>query len=278
MLDVNLIGPTAIGFWRTFLGALILFAWAAFTRVPLTLPRPVMFWALFAGAAFAGDLFCWHRSIFVVGAGMATILGNTQVFSTAILSYFFFKEKLSFRFFLAALTAIAGVVLLIGVGSNIEFTATYLRGTFFGILTGFFYAWYIIAVKSGGHRKEKVSMIVLMAWSSLFTAIFLAIVCAFETHPFWPPDTYSYIVLFSMALIPQAIGWWAISTSLPKMTGATGGLILLLQPVLATVWGAILFAEMLTPLQIVGMIVTLAAIFAGSVKKKARDLSIEEAV
>lgn len=278
MLDVNLIGPTAIGFWRTFLGAIILFAWAAFTRTSLLLPRQVMLWALLAGVAFAGDLFYWHRSIFVVGAGMATILGNTQVFSTAILSYFFFKEKLTFRFFIAALTAIVGVILLIGIGSDIAFTTIYLKGTFYGLLTGLFYAWYIIAVKSGGHRKEQVSMIVLIAWASLFTAIFLLIVCAFESHPFWPPDAYSYGVLFSMALIPQAIGWWAISTSLPKMTGAAGGLILLLQPLLATIWGAILFAEMLSPLQIVGMLITLGAIFLGSMKKNVKDLSIEEAV
>ena len=40
-----------------------------------------------------------------------------------------------------------------------------------------------------------------------------------------------------------------------------------LQPVLATVWSAILFGETLAPLQILGALVTLAAIYAGSVRR-----------
>ena len=44
-----------------------------------------------------------------------------------------------------------------------------------------------------------------------------------------------------------------------------GGLILLLQPALATVWGALIFGEKLEPSQIVGVLITLGAVYLGSV-------------
>ncbi|MEW5995163.1 MAG: EamA family transporter, partial [Candidatus Zixiibacteriota bacterium] len=60
--------------------------------------------------------------------------------------------------------------------------------------------------------------------------------------------------------------WWAIASSLPKINASRSGLALLLQPVLATVWGVLFFGEYLTPIQIAGALITLAAIYVGSVR------------
>ena len=49
---------------------------------------------------------------------------------------------------------------------------------------------------------------------------------------------------------------------------------LLLQPLLATVWGWLLFGERLAPLQLVGALLTLGAIYAGTLglgRRPARD-------
>ncbi|NCQ33655.1 hypothetical protein GW813_00995 [bacterium] len=48
------------------------------------------------------------------------------------------------------------------------------------------------------------------------------------------------------------------------MSGATAGLILLLQPVLATVWGRLAFAETLDPVQMLAAALTLGAIYLGT--------------
>lgn len=266
-LGEGTLGPNAIGFWRTLIGAILLYGAAIITKQNLRIPRPVMLWGTAAGLAFACDLACWHRSIFYASSGMATILGNTQVFGTAILSYFVFKEKLSIQFMIAAVSAIAGVTLLVGIGSNIEFTPVYIQGVIYGWMTGIFYALYIISLKSAGQHAQRISTVVLMGWASFCAAIFLAIMSPFESYPFMPPDMKSFAILIAIAIIAQSLGWWSISTSLPKVKGATSGLILLLQPVFATVWGWMLFAEVLTPLQLLGATITLAAIFVGSARK-----------
>jgi drug/metabolite transporter (DMT)-like permease len=268
----GLMGPTAIGFWRAIFGAALLFAWAVLRRSRLGIAWPLLRWLVLAGFIFFLDLFFWHRSILYSGAGMATILANTQVFGTAVLSFFVFKEKLSLRFFLAAVGAIAGIVLLIGIGSGFELTPLYLRGVLFGLITGVAYAGYLVTIKFAGHRLEDADIIVLMAWTSLFTALCLGVAGVIEGEAMLPPSLYAVFVLFSLALVAQTLGWWAIASSLPHIAGSRSGLILLLQPVLATLWGVVFFGEYLTWVQMFGAVITLTAIYFGSVRQSDRPV------
>ena len=266
-IDRTLVGPSAIGFWRTFFGAIILALWTLAERNTLLLPSHVYKWSALAGFVFFLDLFFWHRSIFYCGAGMATILAGTQVFCSAVLSHFFFKERLKLSFFAAAISGFAGVALLIGIGSDsVTFTDTYVLGVMFGLFTGISYASYIMTVRRGSHEQGRIGTGAFMAWTSLFTALFLGTASLIEGEPFWPPNTASWLALVGLGLIPQALGWRAISSSLPKLAVSRAALVLLLQSVLATIWGMMLFQEYLTPVQIAGAVITLAAIYFGSVR------------
>lgn len=269
LLGRDSMGPTAIGFWRAGLGATILFGWSLAAGLRLHISRRLMGWAALAGFIFFLDLFFWHRSIIYSGAGMATILANTQVFVVAALGYFVFRERLTIKFFAAAAAAIVGVILLIGVGSDIAFTSEYLAGVVFGLLTGIVYGSYIVTLKRVGHRDDSPDFRVFMAWTSSFTALYLGGASVFEEAVFVPPDLYSLGILASLALVAQALGWWIITTTLPKLDAARGGLVLLLQPVLATIWGVLFFAEHLTLSQIIGASITLAAIYGGSIRGRA---------
>jgi len=268
MLGVEVMGPTAIGFWRAIFGSAMLFLWAAVSGQSLAISRTVLGWTVLGGFLFFLDLFFWHRSIIYSGAGMATILANIQVFITAGLSYLVFKEHLSLKFFAAALAAVLGVVLLIGIGSDLEFSHTYLLGVVFGLATGLWYASYIIVMKFAGQHTRRPDFRTLMAWTSLFTALFLAAAAPWEEGAFMPPDLFSLLVLIALALVVQTVGWWSIATSLPRLDASRSGLVLLLQPVLATLWGWLFFAERLTVLQLVGAVITLTAIYLGGARRR----------
>ena len=73
------LGPTAIGFWRCLIGAAALFLYVLIRGGGVKLPLRLFGFAALAGLIFYGDIYVWHRSIVFAGAGMATILGNTQV-------------------------------------------------------------------------------------------------------------------------------------------------------------------------------------------------------
>lgn len=260
------LGPTAIALWRCVLGAALILGVTALRRRSLRVPGPAMGLLLLAGLAFAADLYVWHRSVVLAGAGMATILGNTQVFVTAVLSALFFRESLTWRFLAMALVAMIGVVMLVGVGSDVPFTTDYLHGIAYGLATGAVYGVFLILLRGAGRRSVGVTSLAPLAWFSLYASVFLGGTVAVESQPILPPSWIAWLLLLLLALIAQSLGWWAISKSLVHVKGSVGGLILLLQPVLATVWGVLLFGEDLEPLQLLGALVTLGAIYLGSTR------------
>lgn len=203
------------------------------------------------------------------GAGLSTILANTQVFNTAVLSFLFFHERLTIRFWLAAVSAIVGVILLAGVIGEVSLSDIYIHGIIFGLIAGVVYASYLVTLKAAGRREVKPDILPFMAWTSLFSAFFLLIGSAFEEGAFWPPTLYAVVVLFLLGLVVHALGWWAIFSSLSVIPASRAGLILLLQPTLATIWGWMIFSEELTALQLLGAGITIAAIYFGSAMRKA---------
>jgi len=267
MLGINLMSPTSIGFWRTFLGAIMLFSLTLLRGNSPLIDKSLIKWTALAGFMFSVDLFFWHRSIVYSGAAIATILASTQVFGTSILSHFIFNTKLTVNFFAAAIAAFVGVALLIGVGSEIEFSSRYLRGVVYGLITGVAYAHYLVTVKFAAHQQELPDSVVLMAWISLFVALFLGSASIIENSVFLPPDLYSFFILVLLGLVPQTLGWWSISSGLARVEASQAGLILLLQPVLATVWGLLFFSEKLTLMQLIGGVLTLLTVYVGGMTK-----------
>lgn len=80
------VSPSTGAFFRCVyaLPPLVLLGWLEDRRLGPRSRRARGF-ALLAGAFFAADLVLWHHSIEAVGAGLATVLGNTQVLMVGLL-------------------------------------------------------------------------------------------------------------------------------------------------------------------------------------------------
>lgn len=272
-------GPTPIAVWRLLFGGVMFLALSLALGGSLKLPPGAGRWTLIAGVMFALDLFVWHKSILLVGAGMATILGNMQVFATSLLGRALFKERLSSLFKMAAPLGIAGVVLLTGVGSDIALTPAYLLGVTLGLLTAILYALYLIALKSSarattkreertGNANKLTGTMTLLGWISILSAGLLMVAGLIEGQALLPPNGPSWLYSAGLALIAQVAGWLLIYNSLARLPASRSALILLLQPTFATVWGALLFSEAMTPLQLAGAALTLGAIYLGGARAR----------
>jgi len=112
LVDVS---PTASAFYRTFLGGVILVGWVAFARARRVSRSPGAVAALVAaGLLFAGDLAVWHRSIWYVGPGLATLLANFQVLILAVVGVVALGERARWQLVVAIPMALAGLALIVG--------------------------------------------------------------------------------------------------------------------------------------------------------------------
>ena len=76
--------PTISAFWRMLLSGLLLAALVQSRHGWQPLSRKAWMWIALPSVAFALDLWMWHRSILLVGPGLATLLANAQVFLSLI--------------------------------------------------------------------------------------------------------------------------------------------------------------------------------------------------
>ena len=139
--------PSAIGFYRCLFAALAL-APLALRSKPKTgswLGKGARL-AFISGIVFAMDLIVWHKSILDVGAGVATLLANTQVFWVAIVSAGLLAERLPKQFWLCGFIALLGVAALTLPG--LASTRLSPRGVTFGLLAAVFYAGFILTLKA----------------------------------------------------------------------------------------------------------------------------------
>ena len=254
--------PTVSAFYRVFFGFLFLLAASLWKHnfKRLSLFQGVLVSA--CGLFVALDLHCWHGSILFIGPGLATIIGNFQVFVLSLIGVLFFKEHLRLRFLLSIFLAFLGLFLLIGLKWDI-LGKEYKTGLYLGLATALFYSGFLLTLRKLQMEKGGFSIFYFLMLVSLASSVFLSIEILATGTSFIIPDTSSWISLIFLGLFSQTIGWLLIANALPKIRASSAGLILLLQPALAFVWDVIIFHRPTNMINWMGASVVLAAIYIG---------------
>lgn len=269
------IGPTASAFWRMGLAALLLLAWLLGRRVrtggtaALRPPSRVLGMVAVAALFFAVDLWMWHRSILYVGVGLATLLGNFQVFALAGYGALVLGERGGWRLWTGLLLALFGLALLLAPGWE-GFDARFRLGIVFGLGTAVAYAGFLIAFRAAQGRRAVVSTEAMLGWMCGFTAALLLAMTLAGGEPLEPRGIRDWSALFAYALIAQVFGWLVIGRVMPRLPAGVLGLCLLLQPLLSYVWDALLFGTRLGAVELLGLGLSLAGIFLGLVRGQPR--------
>ncbi|MEU0567597.1 DMT family transporter [Nonomuraea sp. NPDC005983] len=237
---------------------LLVMAWLERRRFgPLPARSRYLAWA--AGLLFAFDLLFWHHAIDYVGAGLATVLGNLQVFIVAFAAWAVFRERPSNRLMVATPVVFAGVVLISGLFDSAAYGANPLLGVVFGVATSLAYAGFLLLMKAGSDRTvgplahaTTVATLAIAALSPVFGGA--------DFTPSWPAHGW----LLLLALGPQLLGWSLITYSLPKQPTALTALLLLVQPMTTVALSAVALGEHPSPLQLAGCVVIVLGVLYGS--------------
>ena len=259
-------GPTVSGFYRLFFGALFLFVLVLAKRDPLWKGIRALGWAVLAGVFFAADIFFWHRSILYIGPGLATIMGNFQVFFLTAIGLLVFKERVTWRFFVSIPLAFCGLFLLVGVRWS-ELDAQYRLGVVYGVLTAVMYAAYLLTLRRSQRDAVHLSPMSNLAVVSTVTAVLLAVVGYGEGDNFAIVDGQTWFALIAYGVLCQALGWIILTWGLTKIEASRVGLLLLLQPTLTFIWDVLFFSRPTSATEACGAVLALGAIYLGGVRR-----------
>ncbi|GAA1704855.1 DMT family transporter [Nonomuraea bangladeshensis] len=223
------------------------------------LPRRAVLLAWAAGLTFAFDLLFWHHAIAYVGAGLATVLGNLQVFLVAFAAWAVFGERPSRRLMVATPVVFGGVVLISGVFDSAAYGDDPVMGVLAGVATSVSYAAFLLLMKGGSDRAAGplahatvVATVAIAALSPAFGGADLA--------PSWPAHGW----LLLLALGPQVLGWSLITFTLPRQPAALTALLLLVQPLTTVALSAVALGERPSPWQLAGCAVIVLGVLWGS--------------
>ena len=260
-------GPTVSAFYRVLIGGLGLLLIVKIRNEPLWKGLSNFLLSTLCGFFFALDLFVWHRSILYIGPGLATILANFQVFLLALFGIVVLKERISLRLLLAIPIAVLGLFFVVGVDWY-RLSGIYKAGIIFGFATAFCYAVYILTLRKIQTSDKPLSVMANMVVISLSTAFFLAVFLGYKHISFSLPDMQTAGSLISYAVFSQVIGWVLISKGLSNVRASLAGLLLLTQPAFAFIWDILFFSRETSPLNGLGAVLTLAAIYMGSTSRR----------
>ena len=216
--------------------------------------------ALLAGALLGADLLAWHRSIGIIGVGLATVLPNLQVVIVGVLGILLFRERPRATFWLALPVVLGGVWLLAVFGRPIRAGGVVVVGVLLGVLTAGFYSGYLVLLRVARLRRPELGAFETMAAATLGGAIVAGTFAGFEGVAGPAPTLQANLWLLALALGSQVVGWVLLSSSIHRLPAALTSVALLLQPVLALIWGAVIFAEPLGAPQVGGAVLILVGV------------------
>jgi drug/metabolite transporter (DMT)-like permease len=215
-------------------------------------PRPAaqVWLAMLAGVFLALDLVIWHHTIALVGAGLATVLGNTQVVIVAVLAWLFLGERPARRTLLALPVVLVGVVLISGVIGKGAYGTNPGLGVILGMVVGLVYAAFLLVLRRGNADIRRPAgplfdATLIGALASLVIGLPLGEVDLVPSLP-----AHAWLLL--LALSSQVVGWLIISVSLPRLPAALTSVILTLQPVASVLLAMLLLGEAPSAVQLLG--------------------------
>ncbi len=246
-------GPVAAGFWRLFLALPFLVLLARANRQPLSgMGAATLALVALGAVTFALDLASWHIGIEMTRIGNATLFGNAG--SLVLLFWGFVASRtLPGRLEgLAIVFALAGAAIL--MGRSLEISDETLLGDLFSVAAGLLYAVYLLTLQGA---RGKFGSWSLLVWVSIFGCPVLLAIALALGEPVWPGDWGPIVGLF---ILSQLVGQGLMVFALKYFPPLVVGLALLTQPVVASIYGWLAFGEVLSGLDIVGMMLVGAAL------------------
>lgn len=251
--------PLAIAAWRLGLAALF---FGGLSLVPRgearagTLPSSARWRLILAGLCLAAHFVTWFAALDRTSVARATLLACTTPLWATLGSFLLGRRRPTVRDLAALAVAALGLWLVTQTSAQAATHATFL-GDLFGLSAGLLFGSYLLCVE-GLHQTISAQRQVTLAYSVAAGLLWAALLVRGEATL-----SYSFSVwkaLLGMTLGPQIFGHTLLNWSLRHFSSSLVAFSILLEPIIAALLAWYLLGQTLTPIQLGGGVLVLAAL------------------
>ena len=247
-------GPVS-AFWRVALAGLVLLIWSGLAR-PRLLNWRQLSWAACGGVFFAADLALFNTAATHANASNVTVLGNSTPIFAGLLSWWIWKRRPGLRLWIGLSCAATGAIVL--AGGDALLSAQFGSADLMALTASLCFAFYLMATE---RVRSETGTLPFLTAALLATSLTLLLFNSVVGLSLFPRSPQSWAAVIGLALLPQLLGYLAITYSLGHLSATTVSMGLTGQIPGTAILAAFLFHERMLPHQIVGSLLILVAIW-----------------
>jgi len=233
----------------------------------IKLSKKELFLCFIGGLFLTLHLITWFTSLKYTSVASSVVLVTTSPLFIGIYTVIFLKEKFNAGLTIGIVLSLAGSFIIGVSDSGIKELIIKDSAAFFGdilAITGAIMASGYLIIGSKVRKKLDILTYITVVYS--FSALMLILISLALHIPFTGYKSFSYLNLALLATIPQLIGHSSFNWALKHITPAIISIVILMEPIGASVLAYIFFKEHIDFFQFTGMMMILLAIFIASKK------------
>jgi len=269
--------PLAIAAWRLGLAALFFVALSCVRRDkppihPLTHPTHLRL--TLAGFCLAAHFVTWFGALDYTPVARATLLACTTPLWTTLGNLFLGRRRPSAPDLIALAIAAIGLLLVTRAAAQTSSPAT-LLGDCLGLSAGLLFGCYLLCVE-GLHERISSQRQVTVAYSVAAVVLWACLLWQGGATFHYSPSVWR--ALLGMTIGPQIFGHTLLNWSLRHFPSSRVAFAILLEPVIAAGLAWYLLHQAVTPVQILGGLLVLAALAVVIGQQTPEERASDEAV
>ncbi len=219
------------------------------------------YYAIGAGFCLSLHFATWITSLTYTSITASTTLVTTNPIWVTFITWLWLKEKPTFLTLLGIGIALAGgitISLSSSSSSSINTSSQPLLGNFLALVASWAASFYLLLGRESQRRGLSISKYVTVAYTTSALVLLPLPFFVGASYINYPSQVYFYIAL--MALIPQLIGHTSFNWATRMMSPIIVTLVLLFEPIGASLLGYLIFKEVPKPLELVSAVVILIGV------------------
>lgn len=268
LIKLSTSDPTTIAFYRMFFSTIMVSFAIPFHKGKWFRNRRDFLISLLSGVLLGFHFYTWVAGLKATSISSSVVLVTTQPIFVAILGYLILREKVGIYGIIAILLGLLGSFLVARGDLNID--PAHLKGDILSLLGAMFAGSYLFLGRFVRPRVDLIPYIVVVYGVSAMVLLILGL--SFGSFSA-PARNLDYLIFFLIALGPTILGHNLYNYALRHLPAFPVGISILGEPLLATIWGVIIFHEkpLLTTL-LGGLIIILAIVIVMARMKGATEV------